>query len=136
MAAENVRSGLIEVVQWHETADADPDQTMILDVRSEAERRLGTIPGSMHIPLPQLRARLDELPRDREIIVHCQTGQRSYNACRLLIQHGFRARNLVGSYRTWKVASEAVNRSTPVLSPRHASSRPRMVLERTPSHSR
>jgi rhodanese-related sulfurtransferase len=80
-----------------------------LDVRSEAERRAGSIPGSVHIPLPQLRTRLDELPSDREIIVHCQSGQRSYNACRLLIQCGFRARNLVGSYRTWLVASESAD---------------------------
>ena len=54
------------------------------------------------IPLDELRLRLSELPRDREIIAYCQNGQRSYNAARILSQHGFRVRNLTGSYRTWR----------------------------------
>jgi rhodanese-related sulfurtransferase len=56
----------------------------------------------MHIPLGQLRERLGELPRDRRILVHCQSGQRSYNAARILMQRGFAVRNLAGSYKTWK----------------------------------
>ena len=55
----------------------------------------------MHIPLPQLRSRLSELPRDGEIIPYCRSGQRSYDACRILSQHGFGVRHLTGSYRTW-----------------------------------
>jgi rhodanese-related sulfurtransferase len=47
---------------------------------------------------------MNELPRDREIVVHCLSGQRSYFACRILAQNGFRVRNLTGSYRTWKIA--------------------------------
>jgi len=66
----------------------------LLDVRRPDERAKGFIPGSIHIPLDELRARMSELPRDREIIVHCQSGQRSYFACRMLSQHGFRVRNL------------------------------------------
>ncbi len=77
---------------------------MLLDVRRPDERAKGFIPGSLHIPLDELRARMNELPRDQEIIVHCQSGQRSYFACRILSQHGFRVRNLTGSYRTWKTA--------------------------------
>lgn len=78
---------------------------LLLDVRRADERAKGAIPGSIHIPLDELRARMNELPRDREIIVHCQSGQRSYFACRILSQHGFRVRNLTGSYRTWKTAT-------------------------------
>ncbi|MGB8466252.1 MAG: rhodanese-like domain-containing protein [Terrimicrobiaceae bacterium] len=44
---------------------------------------------------------MGELPRDHEIITYCQSGQRSYNAARILAQHGFRVRNLTGAYRTW-----------------------------------
>ena len=77
---------------------------MLLDVRRTDERARGFIPGSTHIPLDELRERLSELPREREIIAYCQTGQRSYNAARILSQHGFRVRNLTGSYRTWKTA--------------------------------
>ncbi len=52
--------------------------------------------GAVNIPLTQLRARLGELPRDREILVFCRTGNRSYYATRLLLQHGFNARNIAG----------------------------------------
>jgi NADPH-dependent 2,4-dienoyl-CoA reductase/sulfur reductase-like enzyme/rhodanese-related sulfurtransferase len=107
MAAQNVVRGDVRLAQWWELARLDPARTLILDVRSAAERAAGHIPGSVHIPLPELRARLHELPRDREIIVSCQSGQRSYFACRLLAQRGFNVRNLTGSYRTWQMAQRA-----------------------------
>ncbi|MBI4325973.1 MAG: FAD-dependent oxidoreductase [Chloroflexi bacterium] len=82
-----------------------PAATMLLlDVRRSDERARGFIPGSAHIPLDELRARLGELPRDREVVAYCQSGQRSYFACRLLAQRGFRVRNLAGSFRTWQMA--------------------------------
>ncbi len=104
MAAENVLAGDVALAQWHEVKSLDKDRALILDVRTEAERNTGFIPGSVHIPLNQLRQRLGELPKDLEILVSCQSGQRSYFACRLLNQRGFRTRNLTGSYRTWKTA--------------------------------
>lgn len=107
MAAQNVVAGDVRLAQWHEVAALDSAQTLLLDVRTPAERQKGFIPGSIHIPLDELRARLDELPRDKELIVYCQSGQRSYFACRLLAQNGFRVRNLTGSYRTWKTATAA-----------------------------
>ena len=100
MAAQNVLAGDVRIAQWNE-----PGDFLLLDVRNPDERGKGAIPGSVHIPLNELRSRLGELPKDREIVVHCQTGQRSYYACRVLTQHGFRARNFTGSYRTWKVAT-------------------------------
>lgn len=105
MAAQNVLTGAVELAQWTEVAALDPDRSVLLDVRRPDERAKGFIPGSLHIPLDQVRARMGELPRDREIVVHCQSGQRSYFACRILAQHGFRVRNLTGSYRTWKTAT-------------------------------
>jgi NADPH-dependent 2,4-dienoyl-CoA reductase/sulfur reductase-like enzyme/rhodanese-related sulfurtransferase len=104
MAAQNVVNGDVELAQWHEVAGLDAEKSLLLDVRTEEERRRGFIPGSIHIPLHQLRARLAELPRSREIVVSCQSGQRSYFATRILAQRGFRVRNLTGSYRTWKAA--------------------------------
>ena len=104
MAAQNVLAGDVQLAQWNEIGSLDAKQTVLLDVRRPDERAKGFIPGSIHIPLDELRARMNELPRDREIIVHCQSGQRSYFACRILAQHGFRVRNLTGSYRTWKTA--------------------------------
>jgi NADPH-dependent 2,4-dienoyl-CoA reductase/sulfur reductase-like enzyme/rhodanese-related sulfurtransferase len=105
MAAQNVLAGDVALAQWHEIATLDPQTTVVVDVRSDGERKAGAIPGSLHIPLHQLRQRLGELPKDRELIVSCQSGQRSYFAARLLSQRGFRVRNLTGSYRTWKTAT-------------------------------
>jgi rhodanese-related sulfurtransferase len=104
MVAQNVLAGDVALAQWDEVASLDPRTTLLLDVRRPDERARGFIAGSMHIPLDQLRQRLNELPRDREITAYCQSGQRSYNAVRILSQHGFRVRNLTGSYRTWKTA--------------------------------
>ena len=54
------------------------------------------VPGALNIPLPERRARLGELPRDREILVICRSGQRAYYATRILMQNGFQVRNLAG----------------------------------------
>ena len=121
MAAQNVLAGDVQLTQWNEierltrpSATLSPSdgeragvksEPLLLDVRRSDERAKGFIPGSIHIPLDEIRARMNELPRDREIIVHCLSGQRSYFACRILSQHGFRVRNLTGSYRTWKTAT-------------------------------
>lgn len=104
MVAQNVVKGDVAVAQWREMALLDPRTTFVLDVRRPDERARGAIPGSFHIPLDELRSRMDELPRDREVVVYCQTGQRSYIAARLLSQRGFRVRNLTGSYCTWEAA--------------------------------
>lgn len=105
LAAQNRLQGTVAFAQWHEVASLDPEHSVVLDVRRPDEWPGGTIPGAMRIPLDALRARMAELPRDREIVVHCQSGQRSYFACRLLSQHGWKVRNLVGGFRTWKMAT-------------------------------
>ncbi|PIQ96409.1 MAG: CoA-disulfide reductase [Nitrospinae bacterium CG11_big_fil_rev_8_21_14_0_20_56_8] len=105
MVAQHVLQGEVKNAQWYEIATLDSARAVVLDVREDSERTQGAIPHSLHIPLGQIRARMGELPRDREIIVHCQTGQRSYFACRILAQNGFSVRNLSGSYRTWEVAT-------------------------------
>lgn len=106
MIAQNVRRGLVQLAQWHEVTQPEAP-FIVLDVRTGAERAKGAIPGSLHIPLDELRTRLDELPRDREIVVHCAIGQRSYYAARILAHHGFRVRNLTGAYKTWATATGA-----------------------------
>ena len=106
MAAENVNHGLSDVVHWDEVDQLDWDQNVILDVREEAELAQGRLPHSLHIPLGQLRDRLGELPRDKRIVAHCASGQRSYNAICVLRQHGFDAANLSGSIKTWSPMQE------------------------------
>jgi NADPH-dependent 2,4-dienoyl-CoA reductase/sulfur reductase-like enzyme/rhodanese-related sulfurtransferase len=106
MVAGHVLNGEIRPAQWHEIPGLDLEKTILLDVRQDSERREGFIPGSLHIPLDQIRERAGELARDCEIIPYCFTGQRSYFACRILSQLGFRVRNLMGSYRTWKAVQK------------------------------
>ena len=63
----------------------------------------GAIEGSIRIPLGELRSRLNELPRDKEIWVHCAVGQTAYYAARILKQNGFNARNISGGYTSYKM---------------------------------
>jgi NADPH-dependent 2,4-dienoyl-CoA reductase/sulfur reductase-like enzyme/rhodanese-related sulfurtransferase len=72
------------------------DGAFLLDVREPVELAVENVPEAVNIPLGQLRSRLADLPRDREILVFCRSGQRAYYATRVLLQHGFKARNLTG----------------------------------------
>lgn len=91
MVAANVLRGDMPLCHW-ESADGG----FLLDVRNPPEVAAESIPGALNIPLPQLRERLGELPRDREILVTCRSAQRSYYATRILLQNGFKARNISG----------------------------------------
>ncbi len=99
MVAQNVRDGLVELES--PVGSAQDEDILYLDVRSATERQAGMIEPSLHIPVDELRGRLSELPHDKILIVYCQSGQRSYIACRILMQHGFRCRNLSGAYLSW-----------------------------------
>ncbi|MFA5508356.1 MAG: FAD-dependent oxidoreductase [Vulcanimicrobiota bacterium] len=102
MMAENLSQGLLKQIQWHQLPDLDPASHFLLDVRSTGEVGQGTIEGSVHIPLSELRDRLDEIPKSKEIVVFCQSGQRSYFASRLLALNGFQVKNLSGAYLTYQ----------------------------------
>lgn len=80
------------------------EPVILLDVRSASERQARLIKGSIHIPLPELTARLAELEKhkDREIVCYCATGARSAGAAHLLKQRGFRSANLAGGISAWK----------------------------------
>jgi NADPH-dependent 2,4-dienoyl-CoA reductase/sulfur reductase-like enzyme/rhodanese-related sulfurtransferase len=99
MIAANVVRGEVDLAPWRELHTA---AALLLDVREPAEFHGGHIDGAVNIPLGQLRDRMEELPRDREIWVNCGVGQRAYYACRLLSQHGFRASNLSGGLHTYR----------------------------------
>ena len=89
MVAANVVRGDVELADW---SGLSGSHALILDVRDPDEFENGTIDGAINIPLGQLRERLEELPRDREIWISCGVGQRAYYACRLLTQRGFKSR--------------------------------------------
>lgn len=102
-AANNLR-GDMPIMHLDEIERLDPKQWQCLDVRLEEEQAIGNIPGSINIPLQQLRARIDELPKDKKLVVNCAGGQRSYYAVRALRQLGFDAYNLTGGFRSYQCA--------------------------------
>lgn len=67
-----------------------------MNVRQLVELIVERVPDAVNIPLDERRARLSELPRDREILVICRSGQRAYYATRILLQNGFKARDISG----------------------------------------
>ena len=107
MAGTNVLDGLTEQVQWHQVEALSAAGTCLIDVRSLSEYDRGHIEGCLHIPLPELRKRLSEIPREKDIVTYCQSGQRSYLAYRMLRQKGFRVKNLSGGYLTWSLMPAA-----------------------------
>ncbi len=81
------------------------DEQVLIDVRTQEELVTGVIGNAtLTIPVDELRNRLDEIPRDKEILLYCAVGLRGYIACRILNQHGFRCRNLTGGYKLWAMA--------------------------------
>jgi NADPH-dependent 2,4-dienoyl-CoA reductase/sulfur reductase-like enzyme/rhodanese-related sulfurtransferase len=98
--ASNVIAGDMRLCTVEEMLEPSNDQ-IILDVRTPAEVMRGTIPGAINIPVDDLRQRMNELPRDKEVLVTCWVGFRGYFACRILSQHGYRCRNLSGGYKTF-----------------------------------
>ena len=92
MVAANVLRGDMPLCHWNSVENG-----FLLDVRNPPELAVESVPGALNIPLPQLRARLGELPRDCDILVFCRSAQRSYYATRILLQNGFKARNISGS---------------------------------------
>lgn len=100
-SASNILDGLVGTVQYHEIDALVKEGNILVDVRQPDEVELGKIPGSVNIPLSELRGRLSELPEDRPVYVTCQVGLRGYVAARILAQNGYNAINLDGGYRTY-----------------------------------
>jgi len=98
--AANVLRGDVDLWEPEELASLGDDQ-LLLDVRTFQEHGRGSIPGATCAPVDELRDRLEDLPKDKELLVFCQVGLRGYVAARLLSQHGFRVRNLSGGYRRY-----------------------------------
>lgn len=98
-AALNSMEGITESIQWHELQSYLEKGALLLDVRGEKEIAAnGYFPNALTIPLDSLRERMHELPQDKEFIVSCQSGLRSYIAERILKQNGFRVKNLDGAF--------------------------------------
>jgi len=103
--AQNIIIGDVKPIHFDEI-DHLTDQQILLDVRNPVELEAkGCIGEALNIPVDQLRQRLHELPKDKEIIIYCQVGLRGNVAYRQLVNHGFKARNLIGGCRTYHYAN-------------------------------
>jgi NADPH-dependent 2,4-dienoyl-CoA reductase/sulfur reductase-like enzyme/rhodanese-related sulfurtransferase len=100
MVAAGVLRGDMPLRHWDATGNA-----LLLDVREKAELAVEHVPEAVNIPMGELRSRLDELPRDREILVICRSGQRAYTATRVLLQNGFDARVISGGMLSHAILS-------------------------------
>lgn len=105
-AALNLIEGLSDNIQWYQLEDELAKGKKFLDVRTSGEFQSGRLKvDTIHIPLNELRDRLDELDKNQAYIVSCHSGLRSYIAERILKQAGFTVQNLDGAYSLYKIAN-------------------------------
>ena len=102
--AENVLAGRQVVILPEDIDNRDKDKTQLVDVRTELEYSNGNIEGAINIPVDNLRDRMNELDKSKEILVHCQVGLRGYIAARILMANGFKVKNLTGGYKTYTMS--------------------------------
>ena len=107
--AEDMITGKTNPVYWRELRDIEMENKFLLDVRTQDEFALGSLPGAVNIPLDELRDRMSELPKGRMIYTFCAVGLRGYLAYRILTQHGFdKVRNLSGGLKTYRAATAPI----------------------------
>ncbi len=104
--AGNIIEGLVNIIHWDELHQLHAPNNFILDVRTPDEFELGNIEGAINIEVDQIRNRLDEIPKDKKIIIYCGVGLRGYFAARILMQKGYsNVVNLSGGYKTYEHAT-------------------------------
>jgi len=104
--ASNILRGDVESIAWNEIEFRD--DFAFLDLRDKLELSMGSARGAVNIPLNELRERLGELDRSKTYIVYCAVGLRAYIGCRILMQNGFRAKNLSGGFTTYGFVRDRV----------------------------
>lgn len=109
---ENLVTGKVNQFFWDDVERLPRDgSATLLDVRTDAEVARGRIPGFTQIPLDCLRNRLDEIPKDKPVYLHCQSGLRSYIACRILMGNGYECSHLAGGYRLYAAIEKAYKKA-------------------------
>ncbi|MBQ8803159.1 MAG: FAD-dependent oxidoreductase [Tyzzerella sp.] len=93
----NVLDGIVKQIHWDDL-ERLPEDAVILDTRTDGEYANGHIEGALHIPLDSLRERMNEVPEGKTLYVYCQSGLRSYLACRILGQNGYDCFNVSGGF--------------------------------------
>lgn len=100
--AENLMTGKLKTIPWHQVEEAKKE-AMLVDVRTPEEFEKGHIPGAINLPVDNLRNSLQQLPKEKSIIIYCQIGLRGYIAQRILTQNGYeKVNNIAGGFKTWE----------------------------------
>ncbi len=108
--AENIVTEKVKQFFWHDVANLPRDGSVtLLDVRTPLEVSRGKIDGFINIPVDSLRERINEIPADKPVYVHCHSGLRSYIACRILSGLGYDCYNLAGG---WRLYESVINERT------------------------
>ncbi len=106
-AAGNVVTKQVDLIHWDSISSyIDNNDAILIDARTAREYSLGSVPGAINIPVDELRSRYEELPKDKDLLVYCQVGLRSYIACRILSQLGFKVKNISGGYNLYTVINQ------------------------------
>ncbi len=110
--AENILLERLNIFYWNEM-DKIGTADILLDVRREDEYKKGSIGNAINIPVDEIRNRLHEIQKEKNIFIYCEAGLRGYLAQRILLQNGFSSvQNLSGGYKLWKAATEEINYAT------------------------
>ena len=99
---ENLKNKLVEQFHIEDIESLKKDKNnLFIDVRNEDEYQSGHIDGAINIPLDELRKHLNEVDKNKTLCINCQSALRSYIACRILLQYGFKCKHLSGGYRIY-----------------------------------
>ena len=105
----NVLNGTTPTLQWHELETERANGAQVIDVRSGGEHGFANIPGTLNIPVEELRDRLSEVQLEN-VVVYCQVGQRGHIATQILKANGANVKNLDGGYLTWAAGEAALKK--------------------------
>jgi len=109
--AENILLERLNIFYWNEIENIKADD-LLIDVRRKDEYDAGKIANAINIPVDEIRSRLDEIPKGKNIFIYCEAGLRGYLAQRILRQNGFNnVVNLSGGYHTWKISTDELELS-------------------------
>ena len=114
--ASNILNGIMPIITWRDISHLARETSILIDVRTKSEYEMGTIRGALNIPVDELRERLDEIPKNKDIIIFCQIGLRGYLAHKILTQNGFKnVKNLSGGYKTYSIATAPISHIEPKI---------------------
>ena len=103
--AQNILEGEVKAIQWNEIDKLDKTTSLIIDTRTPSEYEMGHIDGAINIPVDEMRDRLSEIPKDKQLVLYCAIGYRGYLATQILKHNGYQeVYNLSGGYRTHSTA--------------------------------